>query len=161
MSSVAVETADDTRRLWELIRGERDGVLAVIGADGMPHLSNVYYLVDPSSDTIRMSTTTVRAKGRHLLRDPRAALYVAGVDFMKFAVADGPVSLAIAEQPGDAAIDELFEVHQRLGAAPELLGFDEEMIVNHRMVVRLLVERVYGLIIDRQPRRRNAPESER
>ena len=55
-----------TARLWEIIRGERDGVLAVVGAGGVPHLSNVYYLVDPSSDTIRMSTTTVRAKGRHL-----------------------------------------------------------------------------------------------
>ena len=141
-----------TARLWEIIRGERDGVLATIRAGGMPHLSNVYYLVDPSSDTIRMSTTTVRAKGRHLQRDPRAALYVAGADFLKFAVAEGPVSLAIAEQPGDAAIDELFEVHHRLGAVSRSRGFDDEMIANHRMVVRLQVERVYGLIIDRAPR---------
>ena len=141
-----------TARLWEIIRGKRDGVLAVIGTGGMPHLSNVYYLVDPSSDTIRMSTTTVRAKGRYLLRDPRAALYVAGADFLKFTVAEGPVSLAIAEQPGDAAIDELFEVHQMLGAASDRAGFDDEMIANHRMVVRLHVERVYGLIIDRAPR---------
>jgi PPOX class probable F420-dependent enzyme len=133
---VADETADDTHRLWEIIRGERDGVLAVIGVDGMPHLSNIYYLVDPSSDTIRMSTTTERAKGRHLLRDPRAALYVAGADFLKFAVADGPVSFAIAEQPGDAAIEELFEVHQKLGAVTDRTGFDEEMIAKHRMVVR-------------------------
>src|SRR5438105_15302906 len=93
-----------TERLWEIIRGEREGVLATIRAGGMPHLSNVYYLVDPSSDTVRMSTTTVRAKGRHLQHDPRAALYVAGADFLKFAVAEGQVSLDIAEQPGDAAI---------------------------------------------------------
>ena len=145
-----------TSRLWEIIRGDRDGVLAVIGAGGLPHLSNVYYLVDPSSDTIRMSTTTVRAKGRHLLRDPRAALYVAGADFLKFAVAEGPVSLVIAEQPGDEAIDELFEVHHLLGAVTERAGFDDEMIANHRMVVRLHVERVYGLIIDREPRPRSA-----
>jgi PPOX class probable F420-dependent enzyme len=135
--------------LWEIVLGRREGVLGVIGAGGMPHLSNVYYLVDRSTDTIRMSTTTVRAKGRHLWRDPRAALYVAGADFLQFAVAEGHVSLAIAEQPGDAATDELFEVHHELGAATDRAGFDEEMIGDHRMVVRLHVERVYGLIIDR------------
>jgi PPOX class probable F420-dependent enzyme len=138
-----------TARLWEIVLGRREGVLAVIGAGGMPHLSNVYYLVDRSTDTIRMSTTTVRAKGRHLWRDPRAALYVAGADFLQFAVAEGHVSLAIAEQPGDAATDELFEVHHELGAATDRAGFDDEMIGDHRMVVRLHVERVYGLIIDR------------
>jgi hypothetical protein len=63
------------------------------------------------------------------------------------------VSLAIADQPGDAAINELFEVHRALGAASERTGFDDEMIANHRMVVRLRVERVYGLFIDR-PRQR-------
>ncbi len=147
------ESAEGTLRLWQIIRGERDGVLATIGAGGMPHLSNVYYLTDPMSDTIRMSTTTVRAKGRHLLRDPRAALYVAGLDFLKYAVAEGPVSLAVAEQPGDAATDELFDVHNKLGAAIDRAGFDEEMVTNHRMVVRLRVEHIYGLVIDRQPRR--------
>jgi PPOX class probable F420-dependent enzyme len=142
-----------TDRMWEIIAGTRDGVLATIRRDGMPHLSNVYYVADRSTETIRLSTTTDRAKGRNLQRDPRAALYVAGEDFVKFAVAEGPVSLAIADQPGDAAINELFEVHRALGAASERTGFDDEMIANHRMVVRLRVERVYGLFIDR-PRQR-------
>jgi PPOX class probable F420-dependent enzyme len=128
--------------LWEIIETGRDGVLAVIGTRGMPHLSNVYYLFDPANRTIRMSTTTDRAKGRHLLRDPRASLYVAGTDFLKFAVAEGHASLAIAKQSGDPAIDELFDVHTRLGATTVRTGFDDEMIADHRMVVRLHVERV-------------------
>jgi PPOX class probable F420-dependent enzyme len=143
-----------TDRLWQIIEGTRDGVLATIRRDGLPHISNVYYLTERSAETIRLSTTTDRAKGRHLLRDPRASLYVAGTDFLKFAVAEGPVSLAIAEEPGDAAIEELFEVHRRLGAVTDRAGFDDEMIANHRMVVRLHVERVYGLFIDRAPRAR-------
>ena len=142
-----------TDRMWEIIGGSRDGVLATVRRDGMPHLSNVYYLSDRSTETVRLSTTTDRAKGRNLLRDPRAALYVAGEDFVKFAVAEGPVSLAIAEESGDAAIDELFEVHRALGAATDRSGFDDDMIANRRMVVRLRVERVYGLFVDR-PRQR-------
>src|SRR5215217_4650060 len=128
-------------RLWQIIEGTRDGVLATIRRDGMPHLSNVYYLADRSTETIRLSTTADRAKGRHLQRDHRAALYVAGENFLKFAVAEGPVSLAIAKEAGDAASNELFEVHRALGAASERAGFDDEMIANHRMAVRLRVER--------------------
>ena len=146
--------ASDPGRLWQIIEDNRDGVLATIRANGTPHLSNVYYLADAASRTIRLSTTTDRVKGRHLLRDPRASLYVAGSDFLKFAVAEGPVSLMIAKEPGDAANNELFEVHRRLGAASDRAGFDDEMISNNRMVVRLHVERVYGLFIDRAPRNR-------
>ena len=58
-----------TERLWEIVLGGRNGVLATIRADGMPQLSNIYYLADRSSQTIRVSTTTVRAKGRHLQRE--------------------------------------------------------------------------------------------
>jgi hypothetical protein len=47
-------------------------------------------------------------------------------------------------------------VHQKLGAVTDRAGFDEEMIANHRMVVRIHVERVYGLFIDRQPRRKSS-----
>jgi PPOX class probable F420-dependent enzyme len=148
------DDAENADRLWRIIEDARDGVLATIRANGMPHLSNVYYLADAANRTIRLSTTTDRAKGRHLLRDPRASLYVAGRDFLKFAVAEGPASLAIAKEPGDAASNELFEVHRRLGAASDRAGFDHEMIANHRMVVRLRVERVYGLFIDRAPRPR-------
>jgi PPOX class probable F420-dependent enzyme len=143
-----------TDRLWDIVTAERDGVLATIRANGTPHLSNVYYLVDDTSRTIRLSTTTDRAKGRNLIRDPRASLYVAGTNFLHFAVAEGSVSLAIATEPGDAAIGELFDVHQRLGAVSDRGGFDDEMIANHRMVVRLHVERVYGLFVDRAPRQR-------
>jgi PPOX class probable F420-dependent enzyme len=132
--------------LWRLLVEGRDGIVATINGDGTPHMSNVYYLCDPASRTIRFSTTTDRTKGRNLLRDPRAALHVSGANF---AVAQGGVTLAVAEVPGDAATDELFEVHGALGAAGDRSGFDEEMIAEHRMVVRLSVDRLYGLIIDR------------
>ena len=138
-----------TQQLWQIIADGRNGVLATINGDGRPQLSNVYYLSDPAAGLIRFSTTTVRIKGRNLRRDPRAALHVSGKDFFNFAVAEGEVSLAIPRQPDDPAVEELFEVHSALGAASQRGGFGEEMITNHRMVVRLTVQHVYGQILDR------------
>ena len=135
--------------LWRLVSQGRNGIVATINDDGTPQMTNVYYVSNPSDRTIRFSTTTDRAKGRNLLRDPRAALHVAGDDFVHFAVAQGGVSLGIARQPGDAAVDELYEVHSALGAVADRSGFDEEMIAHHRMVVRLRVDKLYGLLIDR------------
>ncbi len=138
-----------TEQLWQIIAHGRNGILATIGPDGTPQLSNVYYLHEPGTDLIRLSTTTARTKGRNLQRDPRAALHVAGKDFFNVAVVDGDATLAIAREPDDSAVEELFEVHSALGAASERAGFGEQMIADHRMVVRLVVRRIYGQILER------------
>lgn len=138
-----------TEELWQVIEEGRDAIVATVNQDGMPQLSNIYFVADRSARLIRFSTTTVRAKGQNLLRTPRAALHVAGRDFFNFAVAEGSVSLAIAQKPDDTAVQELFEVHSALGAAPELDGFGEEMVAAHRMVATIHVARVYGQILNR------------
>ena len=71
------------------------------------------------------------------------------MDFFNFAVVTGPVSLAVAGEPDDDAVERLFEIHAGLGAASERDRFGEEMMVNHRMAVELHVERIYGQILDR------------
>ena len=108
-----------TERLWEIVAGERNGILATIREDGAPQLSNIYYLANPSTQLVRFSTTTNRVKGRNLLRDARASLHVPGRDFFNFAVVAGPTSLAVAQEPGDDAVEKLFEIHLALGAASE------------------------------------------
>jgi PPOX class probable F420-dependent enzyme len=143
-----------TDALWEIIANERRGILATTNADGSPQLSNIYFLSDSEDRFIRFSTTTVRTKGRNLLRDPRAALHVAGRNFLNFAVASGDVTLAVPSSPEDPAVDELFEIHEALGARPVRAGFGEQMVAANRMAVRLEVRRVYGQIIDREPRER-------
>jgi PPOX class probable F420-dependent enzyme len=135
--------------LWSAITAGRDAVLSTVGTDGTPHMTNVYYLVDESATgerVIRVSTTSLRAQGRNVLARPQAALHVAGGDFFNFAVAQGDVSVAQAQVVGDAATDELFDVHSRLqGRIPERPRFDEKMIADRRMVLRIAVTRVYGL----------------
>jgi PPOX class probable F420-dependent enzyme len=138
-----------TERLWQIVSDRRQGILATINSDGTPQLSNIYYLADRSRELIRLSTTTVRIKGVNLQRDARAALHVPGPDFFNFAVAEGDVSLAIATTSTDAAVEELFEVHSALGAAGERTGFGDQMVADHRMVVRLNVRRIYGQILER------------
>ena len=138
-----------TERFWEIIAAERKGILATIGGDGAPQLSNIYYLADPSTQRVRFSTTTNRIKGRNLLRDPRASLHVPGRDFFNFAVVAGPTSLAVAQEPEDDAVEKLFEIHLALGATSKRDGFGEDMLTNHRMAVELHVEHIYGQILDR------------
>src|ERR1700761_6854565 len=100
-----------TEALWQIVADARNGILATIDVDGTPQLSNIYYLCDPSTERVRFSTTTVRIKGRNLLRDPRAAIHVPGPDFFNFAVVAGPASVAVARKPDDAAVEKLFEIH--------------------------------------------------
>ena len=138
-----------TEALWKIVSSERNGILATIGEDGIPQLSNIYFLSDASTRLIRFSTTTDRVKGRNLLRDPRASLHVAGSNFFNFAVVAGSTSSAVAQDPDDDAVEKLFEIHTELGAASERAGFGEEMLANHRMAVELHVEHIYGQILDR------------
>ncbi|MGO9857027.1 MAG: TIGR03618 family F420-dependent PPOX class oxidoreductase [Acidimicrobiales bacterium] len=138
-----------TETLWKIVSSERNGILATIDEDGLPQLSNIYFLSDASARLIRFSTTTDRVKGRNLLRDPRASLHVAGSNFFNFAVVAGSTSSAVARDPDDDAVESLFEIHTGLGAASKRAGFGEEMLANHRMAVELHVEHIYGQILDR------------
>jgi PPOX class probable F420-dependent enzyme len=137
--------ADDTG-LWSTVLAGREAVLATINSDGRPQLSNVLYIVDPATETIRISTTADRRKAKNLARDPRAALHVPGSDFWQYAVIDATVSLsAVAAVSGDAAVEELFTVHSAFYGSPERPAFDQEMIDSHRLVLRLRVDGMYGL----------------
>ena len=132
--------------LWSVIAGSQHGILATIGPTGTPHLSNVYYVPDRVERVVRISTTAVRVKGRNLLRDPRAVLHVPGHDFFNFAVAECDVVVVEAKTPGDAATDELYEVHAVFNGAADRPAFDERVIADRRMVARLAVTRLYGLV---------------
>jgi len=139
-------TAPSQDALWSIVRSRRQAILATVAPSGMPHLTNVNYLADPDERLVRITTTTTRAKGQNLLRDPRAALHVQGDDWFTFAVAEGSVTCGVAEAPGDAAIDELHEIFTAFRGPQARPEFDEKMIAANRMVARLAVDRLYGLI---------------
>jgi PPOX class probable F420-dependent enzyme len=133
--------------LWDLIASRREGLLATIKRGGLPQLSNVLYLPEPDGRTVRISTTADRLKARVLARDPRAVLHVTGDDFWAYAVAEGQATLTpTAADPGDEACRELLEVHTAFYGSQDEAAFFTEMIGRRRLVIRLDLTRVYGVI---------------
>jgi PPOX class probable F420-dependent enzyme len=142
----------DEAKLLEVIAGRNQGVLATIRRDGRPQLSNILYTWDPGERVARISTTAVRAKARNLMRDPRGSLYVAGEHFWAYAVGDGDAEIVgPTTTPGDEAGRELLKVHSAFYDSLEEEPFFEEMVANQRLVVRLRITHLYGVVIDRPP----------
>jgi PPOX class probable F420-dependent enzyme len=145
-----VKPLDD--KLLGIIAGHRQGVLATVAADGRPQLSNVLYVWDAAEQVARISTTADRVKARNVSRDPRAALHVSGRHFWQYAVADGRVTLSrVAAEPGDAASRELLATHAVHYGELDEDDFYRQMIAARRVVVRLHVQRVYGIYLDKPP----------
>ncbi|TYB38021.1 PPOX class F420-dependent oxidoreductase [Actinomadura chibensis] len=139
--------ADDAA-LAKLVAGQDLGVLATLKRDGRPQLSNVNYHFDEGRRLIRISITANRAKARNLARDPRASLHVSTPDGGSYAVAEGTAELsAVAADPADAAVEELVEVYRDIrGDHPDWDEYRRVMVEDGRLVVRLHVERLYGMV---------------
>jgi len=132
-------------RLLALLADRNQGVLTTLKRDGRPQLSNVSYTF--GSGVVRVSVTAGRAKTKNLLRDPRASFYVCAPDFRAYAVAEGVASLTpVASAVDDSTVDELVEVYRAVaGEHPDWDEYRAAMVADQRMVVRIPVERVYGM----------------
>ena len=133
--------------LLDLIAGRHTGVLVTLKRDGRPQLSNVSYAYYPDDRLIKISITATRAKYRNLQRDPRASFHVTSKDFWSYAVAEGTAEFsAVAAEPADAAVEELIELYRRInGEHPDWDDYRRAMVADQRVVLRLPVERAYGM----------------
>lgn len=133
--------------LVKLVAGRDLGVLVTLKRDGRPQLSNINYHFDPDRRLVRISVTADRAKARNLARDPRASLHVSSPDGWSYAVAEGDADLsAVASDPGDAAVEELVAVYRDIrGEHPDWDDYRRAMVEDRRLVIRLRVERLYGI----------------
>ncbi len=134
-------------RFAELLRERREGILVTMRRNGRPQLSNVNYAFDASEQLIRISTTDDRAKVRNLRRDPRASFHVSSPDFWTYAVAEGIAKLSpVADHVDDATVEELIDLYRAVqGEHPDWADYRAAMVRDHRLVVRMRVERAYGL----------------
>ncbi|MEH1015858.1 PPOX class F420-dependent oxidoreductase [Micromonospora sp. CPCC 206060] len=142
--------ADDgttTRRLIDLIADGQLGVLATIKRDGRPQLSNVSYAFDRERNLIRVSITDGRAKTANLRRDPRASFQVSTPDGWAYAVAEARAELSpVATDPADPTVEELIALYRAVqGEHPDWDDYRRAMVADRRLVLRLHVERVYGI----------------
>ncbi|SCG59196.1 PPOX class F420-dependent oxidoreductase [Micromonospora inositola] len=135
------------RALTDLIAGRWLGVLATIKRDGRPQLSNVVYSFDRERGLIRVSVTDDRAKTANVRRDPRASFHVSSDDGWAYAVAEARAELTpVAERPDDATVEELIGLYRAVqGEHPDWDDFRRAMVAERRLVLRLHVERVYGM----------------
>lgn len=143
----------DQEKLQELIANNSQGILAAVTRAGYPHLTNVLYVWDAADRMARVSTTAPRVKARILRRDPRAALHIPGAHFWSYAVAECDAEVSnVATTPGDEACQELLEVHSSFyGKIAEETAFFQQMIEAERLVVRLRVRRLYGILLEKPP----------
>ncbi|MFJ9558923.1 pyridoxamine 5'-phosphate oxidase family protein [Streptomyces fuscichromogenes] len=135
--------------LSRLLGRRRFGTLATVKRSGHPHLTTMAYSWDPEARIVRFSSTADRVKVRHLRRDPRAALHVTGGDVWSFAVAEGET--VVSERttvPGDAVGRELLAMIPEAERPEDEAAFLEELTAEHRVVIRLKVDRLYGTVLD-------------
>jgi PPOX class probable F420-dependent enzyme len=142
----------DEQELLELVASTNQAVLAGVTSEGYPHLTNVLYVWNAAERIARVSTTADRVKGRIMQRNPHAALYISGLHFWSYAVAECDAETsAVATTPGDDACRELLDVHSAFYGELDETEFFQQMIDARRLVVRLNVRRLYGVLMDAPP----------
>ncbi|GHE05703.1 PPOX class F420-dependent oxidoreductase [Streptomyces alanosinicus] len=139
------DTAQDA--LLELLAAGHAGVLVTLKQDGRPQLSNVSHAYDPGERIIRISVTDDRAKTRNLRRDPRASYHVTSDDRWAYTVAEGTAELTpVARDPHDDTVEELIRLYRdAVGEHPDWDDYRAAMVRDRRLVVRLRVDRAYGV----------------
>ncbi|MBM7087568.1 PPOX class F420-dependent oxidoreductase [Streptomyces sp. NPDC012461] len=139
--------------LLALLAEGNSGVLVTLKGDGRPQLSNVNHAYDPDERIVRVSVTDDRAKTRNLRRDPRASYHVTTDDRWAYTVAEGTAELSpVARDPYDATVEELIRLYRDVqGEHPDWDDYRAAMVRDRRLVLRLHVERAYGI-----PRRTQA-----
>ncbi|MEU5892952.1 PPOX class F420-dependent oxidoreductase [Streptomyces sp. NPDC047461] len=141
-------TQDATQNaLLGLLSEGHGGVLVTLKRDGRPQLSNVSHAYYPDERIIRVSVTDDRAKTRNLRRDPRASYHVTAADRWAYTVAEGTAELTpVAQDPYDETVEELVRLYRDvLGEHPDWDDFRAAMVRDRRVVLRLKVERAYGI----------------
>jgi PPOX class probable F420-dependent enzyme len=133
--------------LLHLLSESHGGVLVTLKRDGRPQLSNVSHAYYPDERIIRVSITDDRAKTRNLRRDPRASYHVTTADRWAYTVAEGTAELTpVAKDPYDETVEELIRLYRDvLGEHPDWEDYRAAMVRDRRLVLRLKVERAYGV----------------
>ncbi|MET7488957.1 PPOX class F420-dependent oxidoreductase [Streptomyces sp. NPDC005538] len=140
-------TTQDDAPLLRLLSDGHGGVLVTLKSDGRPQLSNVGHVYYPDERVIRVSITDDRAKTRNLRRDPRASYHVTSPDFRAYTVAEGTADLTpVAADPHDDTVEELVRLYRDIsGEHPDWDEYRAAMVRDRRLVLRLRVERAYGI----------------
>ncbi|GGZ02358.1 PPOX class F420-dependent enzyme [Streptomyces poonensis] len=140
-------TQDTQHALLALLSEYDGGVLVTLKADGRPQLSNVNHAYYPGERVVRVSVTDARAKTRNMRRDPRVSYHVTSADRWAYTVVEGTADLTpVAADPHDDTVEELVRLYRDVqGEHPDWDDFRAAMVRDRRLVLRIRVERAYGV----------------
>ncbi|MFJ4782546.1 PPOX class F420-dependent oxidoreductase [Streptomyces sp. NPDC088794] len=133
--------------LLELLSDGRGGVLVTLKRDGRPQLSNVSHHYYPDERIVRISVTDGRAKTGNARRDPRVSYHVTSPDRRAYTVVEGTAELTpVAKDPHDDTVEELIRLYRDvLAEHPDWDDYRAAMVRDRRLVLRVKVERAYGI----------------
>ncbi len=130
---------DDEARAF-LTVGTRTGKLAVVRADGRPHVSPIWFVLD-GGDLV-FTTWKDSVKGRSLRRDPRVALTVDDEEPpFAFVMVEGEVTLS--EDP-DALLRWAATIGGRYMGADRAERYGHRNAVPGELLVRLVPSKIIG-----------------
>ena len=134
--------------LAALLAQPGNATLATVRRSGIPQLSVVSYAWYPDEDgraVVRISTSAGRAKVANLRRDPRASLLVERG--WAYATVEGAVELStVSADRHDETVEELVRLYRDArGEHPDWDDYRKAMVEDQRLVVRLVVDRAYGM----------------
>jgi PPOX class probable F420-dependent enzyme len=124
-----------------LSAGTRTGKLATVRANGAPHVTPIWFVVD--GDELVFNTWHTSAKAKHLARDPRASLVVDLEEApYAYVLVEGPVTIS-------EDLDEITHFATLIGARymgeDRAIEFGARNGVEGELLVRLHMTRVAAL----------------
>ena len=108
-------------------------------------MSYAWYPDEDGRAIVRISTSAGRAKVANLRRDPRASLLVERG--WAYAAVEGAVELSpVSADRHDETVEELVRLYRDArGEHPDWDDYRKAMVEDQRLVVRLVVDRAYGM----------------
>lgn len=133
-----------------LLAASRLGVLATIKSDGRPQLSPVLTFYDQPNGVIYVSMRAGSVKTKNLRRDARATLEVTRPDGRAWATAEGIATLTGPGTDPDGPEVEALVDYYRLAAGehPDWSEYRSVMVSDHRVLMTMTVDKVYGTEIE-------------
>lgn len=116
----------------------RFAVLATINADGSPHLSAMWYLLD-EDNTIMMNTKVGRIKEQNMRHDPRISLCFEDGDYLTMS---GTAEFIDDPEQGQRDIHRLAVRYGGEEAANKQM--EEQFSKEQRVTIRLKCERIFA-----------------
>ena len=134
-----------SEKVRAFVNQNHQGVLTAFRRNGAAQMSIVS--CGPYRDGVAFTTTGDRAKLRNLQRDPRCSLLVARPDWWGYVVLEGQ---AVILSPENTEVEELRlalrDVYRVAGGGehPDWEEYDQAMRDQHRSVVIVVPEHIYG-----------------